>query len=63
MHTGQQLKTELLWADVTDDEEHSERLLRYGISQLGKLGIVNWLWLATGKEIDLPVKQWGFRGG
>ncbi len=45
IHTGSQLKTELLFADVTKEEENSELLTRIEILQLGKLAIVNWLLL------------------
>lgn len=43
VHTGRQLKTELLFADVPEDEKKSELLTRIGILQLGKLAITNWL--------------------
>ena len=48
VHTGRQLKTELLFADVPEDEKHSELVTRIGILQLGKLAITNWL-LTNGK--------------
>lgn len=48
VHTGRQLKTELLFADVPEDEKQSELVTRIGILQLGKLAITNWL-LTNGK--------------
>lgn len=43
VHTGRQLKTELLFADVSKDERDSELLTRVEILQIGKLAITNWL--------------------
>lgn len=48
VHTGRQLKTELLFADVPEEEKQSELVTRIGILQLGKLAITNWL-LTNGK--------------
>lgn len=42
-HTGQQLKTELLFNDVPKDIESKEFITRIEILQLGKLAIINWL--------------------
>ncbi|WP_461643547.1 hypothetical protein [Labilibaculum euxinus] len=50
VHTGRQLKTELLFADVPAEEKQSELLTRIGILQLGKLAITNWLLINTKKE-------------
>ena len=47
VHTGRQLKTELLFADVPEDDRQSELITRVGILQFGKLSITNWL-LANG---------------
>lgn len=47
VHTGRQLKTERLFADVSKDEKVSEYLTRMEILQLGKLAIVNWLLIKT----------------
>lgn len=43
VHTGQQLKTENLFADVPEDVKDEEFLKRIEILQMGKLSIVNWL--------------------
>lgn len=43
VHTGQQLKTEILFADVPKDEQHIEFVKRVEILQIGKLAITNWL--------------------
>lgn len=43
VHTGRQLKTELLFADVPEDEQHQELMTRIEILQIGKLAITNWL--------------------
>jgi len=43
IHTGRQLKTEKLFADVSDDEHEEEIITRFEILQLGKLAIINWL--------------------
>lgn len=48
VHTGRQLKTELLFADVPEEEKQFELVTRVGILQLGKLAITNWL-LINGK--------------
>lgn len=51
VHTGKQLKTELLFADVPKEEKQSELLTRTEILQLGKLAITNWL--LTNKESEI----------
>ncbi len=43
VHQGQQLKTELLYANVPKEEKHKEFLTRVEILQIGKLAIANWL--------------------
>lgn len=43
VHTGSQLKTELLFADVTEKEKDDEWATRVEILQIGKLSIINWL--------------------
>jgi hypothetical protein len=43
VHTGRQLKTELLYADVPMKDEDTELLTRIEILQIGKLAITNWL--------------------
>lgn len=43
IHTGRQLKTELLFAEVPEDERKKELITRLEILQLGKMAIVNWL--------------------
>lgn len=43
VHTGRQLKTEILFSDVPKSEQDKEFLTRIEILQIGKLGIVNWL--------------------
>lgn len=43
VHTGQQLKTEKLFAHVPEDEQQNEVVTRLGILQLSKLAIANWL--------------------
>jgi hypothetical protein len=43
VHTGRQLKTEILFADVPEIEENLELEQRMEILQMGKLAIVNWL--------------------
>jgi hypothetical protein len=45
VHTGRQLGTEKLFADVTEDERNEEFLKRIEILQIGKMAIVNWLLL------------------
>jgi len=44
VHTGRQLQTEALFAEVEKETEYSELVTRIEILQLGKLGIVNWLY-------------------
>ena len=44
VHTGRQLQTEALFAEVEKGTEFSELVTRIEILQLGKLGIVNWLY-------------------
>lgn len=44
VHTGRQLQTEALFAEVEKETEFSELVTRIEILQLGKLGIVNWLY-------------------
>lgn len=51
VHTGKQLKTELLFSDVPKDEKQSELLTRTEILQLGKLAIANWLLVNMKNEI------------
>lgn len=43
VHTGQQLKTELLFTDVPKNEQDLEFVTRIEILQLGKLAIAKWL--------------------
>ncbi len=43
VHTGSQLKTEVLFADVPKEEKDIELLTRIEILQIGKLAITNWL--------------------
>jgi hypothetical protein len=43
VHTGRQLKTELLFADIPKEEKDTEFLTRIEILQIGKLAITNWL--------------------
>lgn len=57
VHTGQQLKTEMLWPDIPNEEQHEERLLRYEILQLGKLAIANWLIVDFRKKQRVQRKQ------
>jgi Apea-like HEPN len=49
IHTGQQLKTELLFADVSKSERQEELLTRIEILQIGKLAITNWLLMRQAK--------------
>jgi len=50
VHTGRQLKTELLFSDVPKDEKQSELMTRIEILQIGKLAITNWLLMRMTKE-------------
>ncbi|GAB2464284.1 hypothetical protein GCM10011375_16430 [Hymenobacter qilianensis] len=43
VHTGKQLQSELLFADVEQTIRHEELITRTEILQLGKLSIINWL--------------------
>jgi hypothetical protein len=43
VHTGQQLKGEILFAEVDKKVEHDELITRVEILQLGRLGIISWL--------------------
>lgn len=43
VHTGEQLKSEKLFADIPDDIRDKEFLTSLEIIQLGKLAIINWL--------------------
>jgi hypothetical protein len=43
IHAGRQLKTELLFAEVPDEERKEELITRIEILQIGKLAIANWL--------------------
>ncbi|WP_147924295.1 HEPN domain-containing protein [Pontibacter qinzhouensis] len=43
VHTGEQLKTELLFADVSKEDQHKEFTTSIEILQLSKLSIINWL--------------------
>ncbi|MBO6524249.1 MAG: hypothetical protein JJ971_10520 [Balneolaceae bacterium] len=43
VHTGKQLKTEKLFADVPEDEKQTELVTRIEILQISKMAIANWL--------------------
>lgn len=43
VHTGQKLKTEKLFADISEEERAEELLNEIEIIQLSKLSIINWL--------------------
>ncbi len=43
VHTGSQLKTELLFSDISTKDKEKELITRIEILQIGKLAITNWL--------------------
>jgi hypothetical protein len=49
VHTGRQLRTELLFSEVPKDEQHQELLTRIEILQIGKMAITNWLLISKMK--------------
>lgn len=51
VHTGRQLQTETLFAEVEKETQYAELVTRIEILQLGKLGIVNWLYA---RYLDTP---------
>lgn len=51
IHTGQRLKTESLYANISKKEKDDEFLSRMEILQMGKIAIIHWL-LKNTKSID-----------
>ncbi len=49
IHTGQRVKNETLFAEISKQEEATEVLTQIEILQLGKLSIINWLLLNSRK--------------
>lgn len=45
VHTGKQLDTEKLFAEVSDEDRNEEFIKRIEILQIGKMAVVNWLLL------------------
>jgi hypothetical protein len=50
VHTGQQLKTESLFSDVSSEEQEKELLTRIEVLQTSRLAIANWLLYNHRKE-------------
>jgi hypothetical protein len=57
VHTGCQLKTELLFADVPAKEKEEELITRIEILQIGKLAITNWLLAYNNPELLVSNKR------
>jgi hypothetical protein len=55
VHTGQQLQTETLFAEVEKNAKDEELITRIEILQLGKLAIIGWLLKQTDASLDEAV--------
>lgn len=53
VHTGQQLKSEPLFSDVSEVDIDNERITRIEILQLGKLAVSNWLLSKNNFEYEI----------
>lgn len=55
VHTGRQLKTEKLFADIKTEDNDKELITRIEILQIGKLAIANWLMTYNNPQLLEPV--------